>query len=312
MKPWIYTQNPFLNGTAGSFLNAMGISTYHDSALAAATSDAFIASLYTSFHPLHQGYRSAYDSWLAQGGMQQSETLNLTQLLHLLSTKIQQWDIKIQNIYPQSSVQYKKLLPNRRVPFQKGNQTERISAVKALSEAIGTDAELVTVKNDVDNFYEQLDEALTIQKGSKSTTKSSSAAVENARVAMCTAMYANFGALLQKNAANPESIEKYFDLQAIRNSQQVLFTGHVKAGAIHTIVKHTFDEEDELLLANNGSTPLLFYLAPAKNAQPGEKSFTLGPGEQKVFVTALGKLTDTYLTVKNPEASIAEFEVEIL
>jgi hypothetical protein len=129
---------------------------------------------------------------------------------------------------------------------------------------------------------------------------------------MCTGMFSNLGALIQKNAATPERIEQYFDMKAIRNAQQVLFTGHVKAGGIHTIVKHTFDEEDALLLTNNGSTPLTFYLATVKNAQPGNTVVILNPGEQKVNATALGKLTDTYLTVQNPGVLPVEFEVEIL
>lgn len=312
MRTWIYIQNPFLNATNGSFLNAMSISTYHDSALAAANGDVSISALYTLFHPLHVAYKTAYEQWLTQGGTQQSETLNLNQLLILLKSKIKQWDIKIQNVYPQDTAAYKALLPNRRTPFLMGGQTERISLVKSLSDAIGSDSELVTVKADVDNFCEQLEDALTTQKGSISSTKSLSAGVEAARVAMCTGMYSNLGALIQKNASTPERIERYFDMKSVRNAQQVLFTGHVKAGGIHTIVKHTFDEEDELLLTNNGSTPLTFYLATGKNAQPGETVFILNPGEQHVNATALGKLTDTYLTVQNPGALTAEFEVEIL
>jgi hypothetical protein len=312
MRTWIYIQNPFLNATIGNFLNAMVISTYHDSALAAAKDDASISVLYASFNPLHLQYKEAYDSWKSHGGTQQSETLNLSQLLQLLNSKIGQWDIKIQNIYAQDTAAYKKLLPNRRAPFQSGTQTERTSSVKALSQSIGSDASLVAVKTDVDSFYEQLQQALTAQKGSLSSTKNMSTGLEAARVAMCTAMFANLGALIQKNAANPERIEQYFDMKSLRNAHQVVFTGHVKAGEIRTIVKHTFDQEDELLLTNSGSTPLSFYLASVKNASPGETVFTLSPGEQKVLASALGKLTDTYLTVQNSSIITGEFEVEIL
>lgn len=314
MKTWIHAQNTFLNATDNSFLNAMAISTYHNSALAAALGDPFILDLFNSFNPLHLNLKTAYDTWISQGGMQQGETLNLRQLLELLSnTKIQQWDIKIQNIYPQNTPQYKKLLPGRRKPFQNGKQSERIHAVQALSQSIGDDKSLAEVKVDIDSFYEQIDSSHSQQKGSLSTSKNTSSDLEAARVAMCIGQFANLGALIQKYAATPEKIEQYFDLQAIRSSKQVLFTGHVKPGAVYTIVKHTFGEADEVILVNPGQAPLKFYLASGKDMQPNSVFVSMGNGEQTVLASSLGKLTDTYLTVFNTDPSqIGEFNVEIL
>ncbi|HEY4787054.1 MAG TPA: hypothetical protein VIH57_13445 [Bacteroidales bacterium] len=314
MKTWYYLQDPFLIATEHSLLTAMGISTYHDSALFTSKGDPFCLGLYNSYHPLHLAFKASYDVWISQGGSQQGETLNLNQLLHLLAaTKIQEWDIKIQSVYPRQTPEYKKLLPNRRKPFQRGGQTERIHAVQALDIAIGTNEKLTALKTDVDTFYTQLDTALNVQKGSFSTTKNMSSGLELARVAMCTGMYADLGALIQKFAATPGVIEQYFDLQAIRRSQQVLFTGHVKAGEIYTIVKHTFGQDDEIWLSNPGQTPLTFYLAEIKGSKPDSTAITLNAGQETVLASALGKLTNTFLTVYNPGSVITgEFEVELI
>jgi hypothetical protein len=293
----------------------MGISTYHDSALADAKSDPFFLELYNVFHPLHIAYKTSYDIWKSQGGQQQSETLNFSQLLSLLSnTKIQLWDIQIQNQYPQNTPGYKKLLPNHRVPFQSGGQTERVHAVKALSNAIGTDAKLTAVKTDVDAFDTLLDAAISDQKGSLRATKNLSSTLESARVTMCIGQYANLGALIQKFAASPDKIAQYFDLKAIRNSQQVIFSGQLKAAQVYTIVKHTFGESDQIILTNTGTTQLKFYLGATKDAQPGTAGVTVaGKGEQTVLASAIGKLTDTYFIVQNTDALYGgEFEVELV
>jgi len=100
----------------------------------------------------------------------------------------------------------------------------------------------------------------------------------------------------------PAIIGYYSDQWAIHCIPQVMFTRQVKAGEARTIVKHTFGEGDEVYLYNGGTTPLKFYLAGTKDAQPGSISLTLAAkGEQTVLASALGKLTDTNLCVINTD-----------
>jgi len=314
MRDWSFATNPFTIVTEKSYYNALALSTYHDNALQAAKADAAIAALYTTFHPIHVAYKSNYDAWITQGGTQQGETLNFYQMQHLLSgSKIQQWDIKIQNVYLPTSPQYKKILPNKRSPFQKGTQLERLHAVQALSKSIGADASLAAVKTDIDTFYTQLELAYNTQKGSISTTKSSSSNLETARIALCNAMYGNVGALIQKYATNPIKIEQFFDQKIMRRSQQVFFTGHVKPAEVITVVKHTFTDTDEIYLNNIGTVALQVYLATSKNLHPSATTYKLTPGEHTIPIKSLGSITDTYITIFNPDANIVgSYEVEIV
>jgi len=314
MKTWIFAHNPMLSATETSYLSAMNISIFHDHALMAAKNDPFFVSMYNLYHPFHLSYKSAYETWKSQGGIQQGDTLTLSQLLQLLTkTKIQQWDVQIQSKYPQNSAQYKRLLPNRRIPFQTGTQVERMNSVQVLSKTIGTDEALTATKTDIDSFYGQITAANTEQKVGMNNIKSMSSEVEAARIVMCNAQYANMGALIQKFNATPEKIEAYFDLSTIRRSRQVVFTGHVKAGEVYTIVRHTFGETDQIDLLNSGNAALKFYLAGAKDARPGTQGITLAKGEQTVLASALGKLTDAYLMVMNTDQVLkGEFEIEIL
>src|SRR5260221_7424332 len=222
-RAWSYLINPILVATDSSYRMAVRISTFHDSALKAANADAFIMTLYNLYHPLHLALVAAYDAFTAKEGTTQGETLNLRQLFRLeAKQKINSWDAAIQMVYPKDSVKYKSLLPNGHGPFQTGSQTQRMSAVQTLSNSIGTDAALVAVKADVDNFYALLNTANTVQKGSISNIKALSDAVEAARVAMSVGQYSNLGKLIGAHAGDTSVIEQYFDLEAIRKGQQVL------------------------------------------------------------------------------------------
>jgi hypothetical protein len=314
-RPWIYLDNPILNATDNSYRMAVRISTHHDSALNAAKADPFILGLYNSYHPVHQAFIDKYNAFVAQGGLQQGDTLNLRQLLRLLSgSKIGFWDSGIQIVYPPNTPKYMALLPNGRGPFQTGTQTQRISAVKGLSDGIGADAALATVKTDVSAFFTELNTANTTQKGSISVTKTLSDDVDAARIAMCIAQYADLGAFIQKHAADTIPVEQYFDLAAMRKGQQVLFTGSIKKESAHTIVKRTFGAGDNLELENPGVTELQFYLAAIKDAQPGSTVIKLAPGaKQTIVASALGNLADPFLMVFNPDAvNKGEFVVEMV
>ncbi len=312
---WSYLINQILVATFNNYRKAVRISIYHDSALYAEITDPYVASLYNDYHPLHLALVAAYDKWLAQQGAKQGETLSLNQLLRLLSgSKIKAWDIAIQTVYSNETADYKKLLPKNRIPFQKGSQSDRISYVKALSNAIGTDASLATVKADIDLFYTLLSEALTDQKGSKETTTNYSELVEAARVAMAQRQYYNLGGFMQKHFTNPEVIAKYYDLVAIRTAHQVLFSGHVNPLAAHFIVKHTFGLQDQIKIENKGATVLYFYLASIKGGTLPEHFITLQPGAQySGLASGLGSLNDKLIMVNNPNTlNKGEYEFEFL
>jgi hypothetical protein len=302
MNTWIFAQNPFLHATDNNYSAAMKISTYHDSALSNKQSDPFFLELYNTYHPLHMAYQSAYDDLKSTGGIQQGDTLNLALLLkELAHTRIQQWDVAIQNHYVQNSPEYKKLLPHRRIPFQHGKYLLRVTAVKALSQTIDTDEALADLKTEIDNFYDQLDQAYTYQKGNNSSIKGKRNNLDSAWEAMCIGQYSDLASLMKKFATSPTMIEQYFDLQTIRNNPQVHFTGHLKAGEIHTIVKHTFDDTDQVILSNQGYPPLKFYLAPDKDLPPDAVFVTLNTGKQTVSSADLGKLSNKFLTVLNTD-----------
>jgi hypothetical protein len=319
-KEWNFLSNPFLHATDGSYINGMKISTFHDSALANVSTDQFFGPIYTDYHPRHMAYQTAYDAWVSQGTIQISETLNLSQLLSLLSgSKIDQWDVAIQNVYSKKTVQYAALLAHHRVPFQHGKQEEIIEAVKSLGTNLTGITALASVKTDVDNFYNQLTAANTTQKSGKQSKTVNIGSLETARIAICNSQYATLGLLINHFSTTPDNIAAYFDLDTIRTASQVHFTGHLKPLTQHCVCKHTFTAADSIKIKNKSSVALHVYLSSAVNAAVAK---TIAPVAQPVIVAAnttetvkatqLGDLSSTNLMISNPDAAVtAQWELTI-
>ena len=314
MNNWSWTNNPFLSITERSYYTALALSTFHDNALQASKADTFIAGLYTTYHPIYVAFKTSYDAWLAHNAIQQGETMNFTNLLEKLSSEnIQKWDIYIQYVHNPKTVEYKKILPNKRKPFQTGTQLERLHATQAFAKNVAADTALVTIKPEVELFMTQLDAAYNTQKGSLNATKTLSDNVEAARKNIGVAMFANLGALIQKYPANADKVESFYDMKIMRRTSQTFFTGYLDPLEVYTIVKHTFTDKDEVYIRNSGETVLQVYLAASKNARPTATAFKIAAGEQTVLVKLLGNIADSYLMVYNMDSKLkGGFEVELL
>jgi hypothetical protein len=313
---WLYAKNSILNATEGSFRLSFNVSLYHDAALQSESSDLFFKTMYDDFHPLHEALRIAYESWKAQFGGSMGETENLAVLMRQLRRNwIEDWDIRIQNVYKPKTAAYIALLPQRRKPFQGGGQAERINAVNSLSIAIGNDQNLAALKIEIDAVYAQLMDALGRNKGSKINTTAQSEAIEKARVNMCIGMYRNLGKLIDKYAEEPKKISRFFDLANLRTRKQDVYTGTLNDDAPHMILLHTFKPDEEITLMNNGEADIIFYLAANEDAEPIiGKGITLQAHEEKTIDgSQLGDLNNRMLMVKNSNALIPiSWEIELL
>jgi len=313
-KQWFFLVNPFLRAIF-SYLLGVRVSQLHDAALNAASADPDIAALYQKYHPIHKAYVAAHDDWWAQGGTQKSETLNLKQLLKLCQgSKSKFWESSVSIVYAPGTVEYTAVLPNKRKPFRARKQSAQISAVEAFSIALAAYPLLAAVKTDVDAFITLINAANTTQKGSKTTTKSKSTAMETAFVNMCEAQYSNLGALIAKYYKTPLVIKQYFDMPVLHRADQVLFHGHAPINKNYFIVKHTLGAADQVKLTNLGNTDLKFYLSDKKTGAPGAIAVTVIKGTN-ITVTAadLGGTALTYLMVHNVDVLVkGEYMVEFL
>lgn len=316
IRPWVYLENVMLNATDNSYLMAVRISKHHFSALTNnAPADPVAAACLLTYAPLHAAVEDHYNALTAQDGLQKGETLNLRQLIRLEgTTKIEFWDANIRVVHPPGTARYMALFPQGRKPFQGGTQTERIAAVNALSSAIGAEPALAAVKGDVDTFFTLINNANTAQKGSITQTGTLSDDMETARVNMCIGQYSDLGAFIKAHAADTSVVNQYFDLEALRNGQQVFFTGQALTNKYKKIVKHTFGAGDHLKIENTGVTDLKFYLSDRKEGLPGVGALLMHPTDIiTVLASDLGILTNPFLMAFNADLiNKGKFTVEFV
>jgi hypothetical protein len=302
--PWSFEQNPFLNATTNSFRRAARIDLTHFNAISEQAGTPFFDNLITFYKPPHDEFVAAYAHWIKETNKQQGLTQLVNDLFENLSgEQIRQWDIAIQNVYDINTPNYKGLLPNRRTTFQNANQTDRIAAVAALAENIGSDAALQTLKTAVLAFSVQLTKAIDDQKKAIKATKDASDAVEKARVNICEAQYANLGALMQHFYKSTNGIGQYFDLLSIRRGTQKSFEGETNPLQTKNVFKKTFKPGTKLLIRNDGPTELQFFNAQQKKDTKSGKPLLVAAGQEvTVKVEDVFDLTNSYLNVANPDA----------
>jgi hypothetical protein len=175
--------------------------------------------------------------------------------------------VQVVSGFEKGSPNYKTIFPDSRKPFGTGGKTARVNAVSALATAMAAYPALAGVEALVSAFATQIGTARDLQEGAKGTTKGASLDVESKRIVAMTGQYQNLGFLINKLAATPEQIAPFFDLNVLRESSQVHFTGTLDPGEAERVLVHTFAADDELLLevtaapGTPGGTAIRLYLA---------------------------------------------------
>lgn len=305
MRTWLFITNPFLNAVKNNFKKAVKISTYHDAQLKSHDTDAFFAPIATAYHVLHLELVNAYATWLAQGGTQKGSTLDTNQLLLLLvSNKIPDWEYTILGVYKKGTPQFLAIFPRGKKPFSNGSIESRVTAVKQLNISLNNIAALAEVKTAVDAFLNQLLTSREIQLGNKGMTENLSTAITHINQVAMTEMHSNLGLLISHFKNDPIEAGEFFDLETIRNHDQIIFKDSVAPTKERNIMKHTFAKADGLKLTNNGTVDLQFYLAPTNNAVPasGQTVVSLAPEEFITIIASdLGDVANLFLNVYNTD-----------
>ncbi len=262
---WPFTENPFDNGTKGSFKKMYIISINTANKLWGQQSNPDILPVHLFFAPARQTYANAYTTWKSNKAAYRGATVKVYKLLNLLSSeKIEEFDVRIQVVYSRGKEEYIKLFPQLRKPFQRGEIESRISALAVLIVSIGTDAALATVKSDIVDFYNLLVDARNVQKGLEGIVSSKSAELELQRITCSEAMYAVLGRLMDIYRSNSKQIAIFFDLVTLRGAypddDDLEFEGFVNAMQVHNIV-HDFEPEQLFEIENLGTETLFFYTA---------------------------------------------------
>jgi hypothetical protein len=226
------------------------------------------------------------------------------------------WEPAIQVKFAKTTPGYKAILPNGRSGLTRGNKEDRVSNLKTFSDALIGIADLAATKTQIDNFYTLVFAARNTQLGSKSAKGLGGKAVSAAVEACMTMQYRNLGLMIDKFEATNSSIESFFDIETLQQSNQTNFTGTLDPSENEAILIHTFMAGDELRLKIIGDAPAKFYLSNSANGVNSELVQVAANTQVIIDVVEFAVpdyATYRYLTAVNTSNSITtKYEVEVL
>ena len=317
---WHFEYNQFDTVTKNNYKLGESITKQHLNALNNEISVPVIAVMYNNFKPLRAGFDTAYVSWYSSRALRKSATLKIQNLFRQLSAeKIEDWDIKVQNVYKQDSVEYMAYLPNRRNPFQKGTYEEKISVVKTLAKNIENDAALAAVYADINLFITAIDTARNNQQMLVEAVSKQSQVVEEARTECVIMMYANLGGLMQHFCRTPDVISRFFDMEAIRSKPRKTNEETEEYAVIVPPVTTKeagimYTEDTKFLMFNNSSVVLFAYTGLENDSPNPENMLSIAPDEElEVSPSDLGMPDSRFLFIVNKDLNVeGEMNISLL
>jgi len=184
-------------------------------------SDPLIAELYNDFDPVYQTYISLYVKYLSTSGIKKGKTLTVeTLLLKDLIKEVPKWEAGVRAVYTEDTPEEVAIFPNKRTPFFHGTYEQRISSIGSLLIKLQADPLLAAPALQVENFYNMLYAARTLQLQKKGATIGSSSDLENQRKLVAEALWGILGRLMHKYRKNPAFVKNFFDLSLLRKKRK--------------------------------------------------------------------------------------------
>ncbi len=266
---WPRAENFILYLTDGNYFKAKAIFGRHDSMLEAGVADKDINTIFTFFHPFYVSYDNIYQTWSALRSSNSGNTKAVVNLVEELSgIQIRKWDVAIQGVFDLNSIEYKKILPNRRKPFQNGSVSNRVIELGNLSVALGKISALDPVAKQVAAFLDDMKSAIKVQKTQMTQIDSIAVALEVARVDAAEAMFKDYGSCIAKFYKTPVAIETYFPVALLTSKSQATFTITLEDTLPELLFKRKLDAKKKLSVINYGEKPIQLYFTNGLNKLP--------------------------------------------
>ncbi len=312
MNKWLYSRNPFDSRTKGSFKRMDSISSDTDSKLEAHTLDEGIMTLYSYFHPYRVAYNQKYIDWLLVKGNYKNCTLQFVNLIDLLKKdKIDFWDISIQQFYRKTTERYAAIFPDKRKPFINGAYDQRIDAVGALILRIGDDGQLLSIKADIQNIYDNLVTLRNQQQQKEGLLKSASNALEIERQNCAIALFSVYGGLVRLYPDKAElKLPEFFEISYLRSKSkedepEEPITGELAPGAKNAFftTAEGYNESSYFIITNTGAANISVWTANSVVEDPaGIKPIVIAGETRRIYPKNIGKLYLRLLVIQNNSA----------
>ena len=319
MSNWNRSDNFFEPAVNKSYFGAKSIFDAFDLNLkTGGVTDPEILGFYNDFHPFCVAYDNIYGTWSSLRSTRMGKTLGVVQLVDLLSSvKAKNWDVAVQNIYPNTSTEYKTLFPHHRSDFQNGSIDSRLQAVNNLLLAIGADASLAAVKTDATSFALSLKNAIEGQHSQINTINNTLQQLDAARSAASGEAWGTYGQFVTKFKHSPKQMDVYFPVNLLQSVSQSSYTATLAGNKIKKLFRRKLDTTKQTLKYFSVGTEVVHaYFTNGLTNTPaaGTQVFAIQPNTMgECNPTEMG-YTDVnrYLHIVNTGTETMEIEIDIM
>ena len=292
---WSYLRNVFNNVTSSNFKRMLSLSTDHKAKLQnGGLTKPEIQTLYLQLLPSFEAFTEKYSEVTSNYTLYRGATTKVETLAFNLSNKlIKSWDIKILNIYDDTTIEYQTVMASGRKPFQSGTYEQRLNAVKALALTLVHYPSLAAVLTLVESFRDEFQAARNTQQMLEQEDTQLRKDLEQTREALAIVMHQIFGSLIALYAATPGNIEAYYELQYLKApvpKENPNPPVEINANSRQQAMEGLFVSTDNFELENAGDTNLGYFITETDLAATPNDVVFLQPKTKQAFT--LAELTD--------------------
>ena len=303
--------------TRNSFKLMNSLQGKHYAKIDSEAGDAFFDDMIAFFDPYKQKWESKYNSWKSASDTSQGKTKEMLLLFHdLTTTQMPKWEVEIYSNYPEHSPKAQALLPNKRTPYISGAFFDRITALSTLITNIGSDALLAVLKVEITAFRDTILACFNQSQGMRKNIGELSKDLEPIRIEISQALLADEGLLINKFFTNPEKVDGYFDVHAMRKAaKKPADEGGLSIDLMPAEIKLlniTFTNTQQWAVSNLGTFNACIFFSDKNNITevPDAGKYIIIPGETLTIDLGTIPPTFNYVYVANLSFDV-EGEVNI-
>ena len=280
--------------------------TFHHTVVEARKAEPGMLDLYTFYHPIHLSYHQNYVGWKLADTTYHGATLALELLWVELEKSMKKWDIKIQNVYDDSTARYRDLFPIGRSGFNELEYNQKLVALETFIGVIGDDADedMRDVKTQAGEILARITAARKLQGTKKNLKDELARQVDIARLVCAQGLYRNQGELMKLFYLNPILIEPFFDIESMtrpKPDEDEPEEGLVLTLAPGQTIEAGIGITDRMVLSltNHGEVPLSLWAGGDTNVPPLNPYVLAAGAEAEVAIADLGPAGSRYLYIMN-------------
>ena len=215
---WPYSKNIFKSQHNSAFVKFVKIIHYTLSSLKASKGDdpKYLA-MYNLLLPISTQYDVLFALWLAASGPSESSVEAFNDILKEESANIHLWDLGVQAVYIDTTIEWKTIFPNKMSGFYApSTEVGKILEVQACAERMDAFPLVLTTKTKVQLYHDKMNTAYELKDLNQKVFGKASDDLKTYQEFAAEELWGILGELMTFHRYEPLKTDAFFDLEDMR------------------------------------------------------------------------------------------------